>query len=290
MIIGTDMTHNSKKAWSTIKKLNTEKNKHARVAAVTPNEVAHQLIENGKPINKERGRLKELKNKLRMTAFDSEHEVDQFSLEELEAAFNQSKPGKAAGLDGITAEMVKHFGPTTKSRFLSLMNSCVESCTIPKLWRQARVVALLKPGKDPNNSKSYRPISLLCILYKIYERMILARISPNVEEHLSPDQAGFRPGRSCCGQLINLTQFIEDGFENKQITGAVFMDLTAAYDTVNHRKLLVKVAQVLRNTKMTALIQYLLTNRRFFVEIDGKRSRWRLQKNGLPQGSVLALM
>ena len=53
-------------------------------------------------------------------------------------------------------------------------------------------------------------------LYKIYERMILARISPTVEEHLSPDQAGFRPGRSCCGQLLNLTQF-----KNKQITGAV---------------------------------------------------------------------
>ena len=69
----------------------------------------------------------------------------------------------------------------------------------------------------------------------VYERMILGRNSPSVEDHLTPDQAGFRPGRLFCGQVLNLTQYIEDGFERKNITGAVFVDLSAAYDTVNHR-------------------------------------------------------
>ena len=67
------------------------------------------------------------------------------------------------------------------------------------------------------------------------------------EEQLSPDQAGFRAGRSCCSQVLNLTQYIEDGFELGKITGAVFVDLTAAYDTVNHRLLLLKLAKVIRN-------------------------------------------
>ena len=120
----------------------------------------------------------------------------------------------------------------------------------------------------------------------IYDRQ--ARIQPIVEQHLSPDQAGFRPGRSCCSQILNLTQYIEDGYETKQITGAVFVDLTAAYDTVNHRALLFKVAKMVKNTTIVHLIASLLTNRRFFVEIDGKQSRWRIQNNGLPQGSVLA--
>ena len=116
----------------------------------------------------------------------------------------------------------------------------------------------------------------------------MARISPTVEEQLTPDQAGFRPGRSTCGKLLNLTQFIEDGFEEKQITGTVFVDLTAAYDTVNHKLLLLKVAKMTKNKKTVSIIRSLLENRRFFVEMDGRKSRWRVQKNGLPQGSMLA--
>ena len=123
-------------------------------------------------------------------------------------------------------------------------------------------------------------MSLLCILYKVYERMILGQISPSVEDQLTPDQAESRPGRSCCDEVLNLTQYIEDGFERKNITGAVFVDLSVAYDIVNHRALMLKVAKI-------RIIGSLLDNRRFYVEIEGKKSRWRSQKNGLPQGSVL---
>ena len=58
------MTHNSKKAWSTIKKLNCEKKAPSRVAAVTPNEVANQLICNGKPLHKEKGQRKSMKKEM----------------------------------------------------------------------------------------------------------------------------------------------------------------------------------------------------------------------------------
>ena len=213
---------------------------------------------------------------------------DQFTEEELDQAISSLKIGKASGLDGITTEMIKHFGTRTKAWLLDLMNNCATTCSIPKAWRKAKVVALLKPGKPPENRKSYRPISLLSILYKLYERLILARISPTVERQMSPDQAGFRPGRSCCDQLLNLTQFIEDGYERKQITGTVFVDLTAAYDTVNHRILLLKVAKMTKDARIVRIMKSLLSNRSFYVEMDGRKSRWRRQKNGLPQGSVLA--
>ena len=127
------------------------------------------------------------------------------------------------------------------------------------------------------------PISLLCILYKLYERLIMTRIKPSVEKQLTRDQAGFREGRSCCGQVLNLTQYIEDGFECCMVTGAVFVDLTTAYDTVNHRALLTKVAKIIKNKHTVRIIESLLSNRRFFVEMDGKQSRWRCQKNELPQ-------
>ncbi len=149
-------------------------------------------------------------------------------------------------------------------------------------------MALLKPGREPTSPKNYRPISLLCVLYKLYERLILTRIQDTVEEHLSPDQAGFRTGRSCCSQVLNLTQHSEDGYETKTITGAVLVDLTAAYDTVNHRALLFKVAQILRNTTLVRIIHSLLVNCRFYVKMEGKKSRWHTQRNELLQGSVLA--
>ena len=133
---------------------------------------------------------------------------------------------------------------------LSLLNACARTRRLPILWRQARVVALLKPGKDPSSPKSFSPISLLCHLYKLYERLILNHLSPIVEHVLIPEQAGFRPGNSCTAQVLNLTQHIEDGFETGKITGIVLVDLSAAYDTVNHRRLLEKVYSMTRDYRL----------------------------------------
>ena len=169
----------------------------------------------------------------------------------------------------------------------SFFNNCTETKKIPKIWRQAKVVALLKPGKDPSVAKSFRPISLLCHTYKLFERLILNRIAEHVDAKHIPEQAGFRPGKSCTSQLLNLTEHIGDGYEKRLITGAVFVDLSAAYDTVNHRRLLSKVLEMTGDVHLTDLIRTMLESRRFFVVLNGKKSRWRRQRNGLPQGSVL---
>ena len=92
---------------------------------------------------------------------------------------------------------------------------------ISKVWRQSRIIAILKPGKDASIPKSYIPISLLCHTYKLYEQPILNRITPTVESHLIKEQAGFRPGTSCNSQVLNLTQHIEDDYQHRMITGAV---------------------------------------------------------------------
>ena len=139
-----------------------------------------------------------------------------------------------------------------------------------------------KPGKDSTTPKNYRPISLLCHTYKLYERLILNRIAPTIEEHLIKEQAGFRPGKSCTSQLLNLTQHIEHGYQLGKITGTAFVDLSAAYDTVNH-----KLYNTTQDSELCRVIQNVLSNRRFYVELNKERSRWREHKNGLPQGSVL---
>ena len=155
------------------------------------------------------------------------------------------------------------------------------------MWRRAKVIAISKPGKDPSLAANYRPISLLSITYKLFERILLSRISPLAEDLLSSDQAGFRPQRSTCDQVSALSTYIENGFERNLKTGAVFLDLTAAYDTVWHTGLLVKLAQHLPFWWVQT-IKLLLHNRRFRVHLGDNISSWRTQKDGLPQGSVLA--
>ena len=281
LIESVDMTHNSKRAWSTIKKINNDPKKATLHSNVTADQVAHQLLLNGKPPHKTRHR------RVKRQCGDTES-TWQFSDEELDAAIDCLKNSKAAGLDDIRTEQIKHFGPTARKWLLSLFNSCVTLSQLPKIWRKARVIAILKPGKDPHEVKSYRPISLLCHLFKLFERLILNRLGPITEEHLIQEQAGFRPGKSCTGQVLNLNQHFEDGFEKNEPTGVVFVDLTAAYATVNHRRLLSKLYDMTKDFHLTKLIQLLLENRRFYVELNGKQSRWRKQRNGLPQGSVLA--
>ena len=72
------------------------------------------------------------------------------------------------------------------------------------------------------------------------------------------------------------------------ITGASFVDLSAAYDTVNHRILIQKLYNTTHVNQLCRVFQNMLSNRRFYVELNNERSRWRKQKNGLPQGSVLS--
>ena len=74
--------------------------------------------------------------------------------------------------------------------------------------------------------------------------MLLKCISPLIDAKLTKDHAGFQPGRSCTGQLLNLTQHIEDDFERRLITGAALIDLSAAYDTVQHCVVIKKLLDI----------------------------------------------
>ena len=107
-----------------------------------------------------------------------------------------------------------------------MINDCLKQQQIPNVWLRAKVVALLKLGKYTESPKSYKPIVLLCSFYKLLERMILSRLQCKIELKLIPQQAGFRPGKLCCSQMLNLTHHIEDGFELGQITGAAFISFT----------------------------------------------------------------
>jgi hypothetical protein len=136
--------------------------------------------------------------------------------------------------------------------------------------------------------RHYRPISLLSVVYKILERLILQRIQPLIDAAVPVSQAGFRKNRNCTEQVMALTSHIEAGFERKLKTGAIFIDLTAAYDTVWRDGLMLKFMRVVSCSKISRLLNHMLSNRYFQVFLGDKSSRWRRLNNGLPQDSVLA--
>lgn len=284
LVESLDMQVNSRRAWKFLKNINGDATKPKdNFTTVTADQVATNLLLNGKTCGR-----KYREPVVRDVASENHFLEEPFTMSEITAVITSLKTNRSPGIDEIRVEQLKNLGKNAMQWLLSLMNMCVSQMHIPKAWRKARVAALLKPGKDPNDPKNFRPVSLLCHTYKILERLILNRIGDFLDQKIIPQQAGFRSGKSCCGQVLNLTQHIEDGFERKQITGVAFVDLTAAYDTVNHRRLLGKVYSITKDYQLTSMIGTFLHNRRFFVSLQGKKSRWRNQRNGLPQGSVLA--
>lgn len=88
--------------------------------------------------------------------------------------------------------------------------------------------------------------------------------------------------------MLNLTQNIENGFKNKQITGVEIVDPSAAYDTINYSIMLTKLYEMTHDHNIVKIIEALLSNLRFFDTLNGKNSRRRNSKNNLRQGNVLA--
>ena len=199
------------------------------------------------------------------------------------------KSGKAPGPDSVFPELILHSGAALKYWLRDFLSSCLRRLKILKIWRTALVVAIPKPTKPVGDPKSYRPISLLYVPYKINERLIYARVEPLIDPLLPKEQTGFRRGKSTVDQVVLLTQNIKDFFEAKKNTGAVFVNLTAAYDTVWHCGLTCKLLRLLSDKHMVKMIMEFVRNRSFTLTTgDSKQSRLRRLENGVSQGSVLA--
>jgi hypothetical protein len=132
---------------------------------------------------------------------------------------------------------------------------------LPKIWRKAHIITLLKPGKEPTYPKNFQPVLLLCHLYIAFVKMVHNRIIGYIDEKLIQEQASFRKIKSCTGQILNMTQFIENGFEKRNITGVALIDLTAAYNMISHRILLGKIYNLTNDKGFVQIIKALFQHR-----------------------------
>ena len=118
--------------------------------------------------------------------------------------------------------------------------------TFPSTCKQSTIIPILKPGKPSDSPSSYRPISLTSCTSKLFERMVLERLTYFLEQHgtLSSVQVGFRPGRSTVDQVLLLSQSIADSLHQSKPgarTVLATVDFAKAFDLVWHSALLFKL-------------------------------------------------
>jgi hypothetical protein len=160
----------------------------------------------------------------------------------------------------------------------------------PTAWKTAHTVMIPKPGKCPNDPKSYRPISLLSITGKIFERILTNRLQLTLESNnlLPPEQFGFRAQRSTHNPLAELQTDITRHANLGECTVGVFLDIERAFDKVWHDGLVQKLLNLRLNLKFTKLISSFLTNRSCRIKVNKILSNTVHLKAGVPQGSVLS--
>ena len=212
---------------------------------------------------------------------------------ELDRVIGEAGMKKAAGEDDIPYEMIKHLGPKAREMLLHIYNKSWGGEEIPNKWRTAIIKTLLKNGKDPKATTSYRPISLTSCLGKIMEKIIADRLMQRLEKQglLADAQAGFRQNRCTTDQILKLTQFATDQMHRpvgKNASIITFFDYEKAYDKVWRDGLLSKMLDLKIPLRFIRYIRSFLSNRQTRVEINGKRSQRFVLKEGLPQGSSIS--
>ena len=212
-----------------------------------------------------------------------------FTIRELKSAIlagANTSPGK----DMISYIMLKQLDDVALDEVLALINSIWEEGLLPKQWKHAVVIPILKAGKNGSDPCSYRPISLTSVLCKIMERMVTERLVYFLESNgiFSNDQNGFRHGRSTMESVLMLDHDIKKALGNKESVVGVFLDVEKAYDSLWKDGLLIKMNDVGIKGRMFNWIKDFLRERVIQVRIGGVFSKSVSIENGTPQGSVIS--
>ena len=201
------------------------------------------------------------------------------------------KRGKAPGPDTIPSEVLR-LGTTTSlfHHLAKLFTSSIQLGYIPTAWKVATLRMLLKPDKLPSLTTSYRPISLISSIIKLFERVIEQRLRSHLEHigFINKHQSGFRRAKSTDDHLFRLSQSIMESFNRGEHVVAAFLDVKKAFDNVWHNGLRYKIFQLDLPTKMTRWLSDFLVARLIQVNVNNFFSNQINPKMGVPQGSVLS--
>ena len=198
------------------------------------------------------------------------------------------KMNKAIGLDNISARLIKDASVVICDQLTCLYNRSLQSAVFPNIWKMGKVTVLFKSGSrlDINN---YRPITVLPRLSKILEKVVHTQVYGFLKTNklLTQNQFGFREKLSTAVALAKFTDTILDNMEHGQLTGVAFLDLSKAFDTVNHSRLILKLKSITFSTRVCEWFKCYLTHRYQVTVVDNKQSSVMPVNVGVPQGSIL---
>ena len=192
------------------------------------------------------------------------------------------------GLTSIPTKIFKTVATYLAQPVANLINMSFSCGVFPDVLKHAIVIPVFKSGSD-RELGNYRPISILPLLSKIFERSVLNRLLHFIEKHkiLSPNQFGFQKGKSTSEAVLNFVEFVYRSENEGKHTMGVSVDLSKAFDTVNHCILLNKLSKYgIRGLPLSWFESY-LSNRTQSVRIGTSVSDPLSTKIGVPQGSIL---
>jgi len=194
---------------------------------------------------------------------------------------------KSYGPDGISGKILKKCHFSLAYPLSILFNLSFNLGQIPKEWKLANVVPVHKKG-DKSLVENYRPISLTCLIMKVFERCIRDALLSVCQDSIHPSQHGFLPNKSCTTQLIPFVDELALSLNNSVIVDIVYFDFAKAFDSVNHDIILQKLKSQFNvdGLMLNFLIEY-LKGRRQRVVIDQAMSTESDVISGVPQGSIL---
>lgn len=201
---------------------------------------------------------------------------------------NELNPKKSPGYDLITGKVLQELPKQGILLITFIFNAILRLEYFPLQWKVAEIVVVPKAGKPPNDVSSYRPISLLPTMSKLFEKIFLKRLMPIICcENLIPEhQFGFRKQHSTIQQVHRITNVIRQTLEERNFCTSVFLDVRQAFDKVWHPGLCYKLKHILPHPYYNVLRSY-LSDRHFTVKLDNDNTALCKIDSGVPQGSVL---
>ena len=187
----------------------------------------------------------------------------------------------------IPTKCLKQVSETCALSLLEIWNNeILIDCSFPVALKKADITPVFKKS-DASLAQNYRPVSVLPTVSKIFERIMQKQLMSYMKVFLSPFLCGYRKGFSAQTALIQLIEKWKICLDRKGFAGAVLMDLSKAFDTINHELLIAKLHAYGFSKKSLKLVLDYLSNRTQRVKVNLSFSDWYELLSGVPQGSVL---
>ena len=211
-----------------------------------------------------------------------------FSVDDITKHINKLNINKAHGHDGIPVRIIKLCGNSVSKPLYIILKNCISKGYFPKKWKKANVIPVYKK-KERNLIQNFRPVSLLPICGKIFEKIIFDSLYPYIfgNNFINDLQSGYRKGDSAVKQLISITHEIYKAFDDSKEIRAVFLDISRAFDKVWAAGLIFKLKRIGIEGDMINILISFLADRKQRVALDGVCSDWADISAGVPQGSIL---